>query len=47
MASRSWLLALLVVQWLGHCAVNAWGSASIPGQGTRSDILQLSFHAAI
>ncbi|TEA25428.1 hypothetical protein DBR06_SOUSAS11710016, partial [Sousa chinensis] len=31
----------LVVQWLGVCAPNAGGRGSIPGQGTRSHMLQL------
>ena len=31
----------LVVQWLGVCTPNAGGPASIPGQGTRSHMLQL------
>ena len=31
----------LVVQWLRVCTPNAGGSGSMPGQGTRSHILQL------
>ena len=31
----------LVVQWLRLCAPNAGGPGSIPGQGTRSRMLQL------
>ena len=31
----------LVVQWLRPCAPNAGGPGSIPGQGTRSHVLQL------
>ena len=30
----------LVVQWLGLCAPNAGDPGSIPGQGTRSHMLQ-------
>ena len=32
----------LVVQWLRLCTLNAGGLGSIPGQGTRSHILQVS-----
>ena len=36
-----------VVQWLGLCAPNAGGPGSIPGQGTRSCMMQLKIlHAA-
>ena len=31
----------LVVQWLGCLAANTGGLSSIPGQGTRSHVLQL------
>ena len=31
----------LVVQWLRFCAPNVAGSDMIPGQGTRSHIIQL------
>ena len=31
----------LVVQWLGCLVANAGGLSSIPGQGTRSHVLQL------
>ena len=34
----------LVVQWLRLCAPNAGGSGSIPGQGTRSHVLQQRSH---
>ena len=34
----------LVVYWLKHCAQNAGGLGLIPGQGTRSHILQLTVH---
>ncbi|TEA33121.1 hypothetical protein DBR06_SOUSAS24310008, partial [Sousa chinensis] len=38
----------LVVQWLRLCAPNAGGPGSIPGQGTRSRMLQLKApHAAM
>ena len=30
----------MVVQWLERLVLNAGGSGSIPGHGTRSDILQ-------
>ena len=33
-----------VVQWLRLCAPNAGGLGSIPGQGTRSHMLQLRVH---
>ena len=33
--------ASLVVRWLRHCAASAGGSGSIPGPGTRSQMLQL------
>ena len=37
----------LVVQWLRLCALNAGGLGLIPGQGTRSHMLQLKIlHAA-
>ena len=37
----------LVVQWLRLCAPNAGGPGSIPGQGTRSHVLQLKIpHSA-
>ena len=36
----------LVVQWLRLCTPNAGGSGSIPGQGTRSHMLQLKNHHA-
>ena len=37
-----------VVRWLGLCAPNAGGLGSIPGQGTRSHMLQLKIlHATI
>ena len=35
----------LVIQWLSLCTPNARGPGLIPGQGTRSHILQLSSHA--
>ncbi|TEA22649.1 hypothetical protein DBR06_SOUSAS14710042, partial [Sousa chinensis] len=34
----------LVVQWLRLCAPNAGGPGAIPGQGTRSHMLQLRVH---
>ena len=34
----------LVVQWLKFGVSNAGGPGSIPGQGTRSHMLQLSVH---
>ena len=37
---------LLVVQWLRLCAPNSGGLGSIPGQGTRSHMLQLRPSAA-
>ena len=36
----------LVVQWLRLCATNAGDQGSIPGQGTRSHILQLKIPSA-
>ena len=36
----------LVVQWLRLCAANGEGTGSIPGQGTRSHMLQLRPSAA-
>ena len=33
--------ASLVVRWLRHCAASAGGLGSIPGPGTRSQMLQL------
>ena len=33
----------LLVQWLRLCALNAEGLGSIPGEGTRSHILQPRF----
>ena len=33
-----------MVQWLTLCAPNAGGLGLIPGQGTRSHILQLKVH---
>ena len=36
----------LVVQWLRHCAPNAGGLGSIPGQGTSSHVPQLRLYAA-
>ena len=40
-------LTSLAVQWLRHCAPNAGGPGSIPGQETRSHMLQLKIlHAA-
>ena len=38
----------LVVQWLRLCAPVSGGLGSIPGQGTRSHVLQLKIlHAAV
>ena len=34
----------LVVQWLRHHTLNAGGLGSIPGQGTRFHMLQLTVH---
>jgi len=34
----------MVVLWLRSLAPNAGGQGSIPGQGTRSHVLQLSVH---
>ena len=34
----------LVVQWLGLCAPGAGGPGSIPGQGSRSHVLQLGVY---
>ena len=34
----------LVVKWLRLCTPKAGGLGSIPGQGTRSHMLQLRFH---
>ena len=36
----------LVIQWLRLCAPSAGGSGSIPSQGTRFHMLQLSTRAA-
>ena len=38
---NSYLGTSLVVQWLRLCTSNAGGPGSIPGQGTRSYMLQL------
>ena len=38
--------ASLLVQWLGPRAPNTGGMGSIPDQGTRSHVLQLSLHAS-
>jgi len=35
-----------MIQWLRLCAVNAGGTGSIPGQGTRSHTLQPRAHVA-
>ena len=35
-----------MIQWLRLGAVNARGTGSIPGQGTRSHMLQLRDHMA-
>ena len=37
----------LLVQWLGPRAPNTGGMGSIPDQGTRSHVLQLSLHAQL
>ena len=34
-----------MVQWLRLCAPNAGSLGSIPGQGTKSEMPQLSLHA--
>ena len=41
--SKSVRETFLVIQQLRFCATNAKGSGSIPGQGTRSHMLQLRF----
>ena len=53
MTNGSWCLKIsvsrtsLVAQWLRPCVPNAGGPSSIPGQGTRSYIIQLKIpHAA-
>ena len=43
--SEIWLSGIsLVVQWLRLCTPNAGGPGLIPGQGTRSHMLQLRVH---
>ena len=41
---NSFIGTSLVVQWLRLLAPNAQGLGSIPGQGTRSHLLQLRVH---
>ena len=45
---KKWEIGIsLVVQWPRFCAPNAGGPGSIPGQGTRSHVLQLKItHSA-
>ena len=38
---KLWLGTSLVVQWLRHCTPQAGDSGSIPGEGTRSYMLQI------
>ena len=42
---ETWLSGIsLVIQWLRLCTPNAGGPGLIPGQGTRSHMLQLRVH---
>ena len=45
-SNLSYMNTFLVIQWLRICAPNAGVAGSIPSQGTRSHMLQLSTRAA-